>query len=160
VPTSIGTCSITAMIVYVLDHVPIGSTKWLHRSRLGFNRSGHPVWWALCDGRKVGLVALSLCTTAHPLRARFTNILRTSISELTMRLDPTGRTHRASTPARIGCAPTELFSCSGHVLTLLFLDNFRWEMAGSSLTTLSAMHSPTRPGLAQTLAAAGHLCCR
>jgi hypothetical protein len=41
-------------------------------------------------------VALSLCTTAHPLYTRFTNIFGTSISEATMRPNPTSRSSRCS----------------------------------------------------------------
>ena len=38
--------------------------------------------------RAWGWVALSLCTTAHPLHTRFANIFGTSVSEATMRPDP------------------------------------------------------------------------
>jgi hypothetical protein len=39
-------------------------------------------------GQELGSVSLSLCTTAHPLYTRFTNIFGASISEATMRPNP------------------------------------------------------------------------
>jgi hypothetical protein len=42
----------------------------------------------VCPGRAQGSVALSLCTTAHPLHTRFTEVFGASISETTMRANP------------------------------------------------------------------------
>ena len=41
-----------------------------------------------------GLVALSLCTAAHPLHTRFTNMFAASVSEATLRPNPRHETER------------------------------------------------------------------
>jgi hypothetical protein len=43
-----------------------------------------------------GSAALSLCTTAHPLHTRFTNIFDASVSEATMRLSPSAGRRRSA----------------------------------------------------------------
>ena len=45
------------------------------------------------SGRRSGAVALSLCTTAHPLHTRFAKRIGTSISEATMRPKPISYIH-------------------------------------------------------------------
>ena len=71
-----------------------------------------------------GSVALALCTTVHPLRTRFVNILGTSVSETTRRPNPGGTssttssfsaTRRSSSSASL--ASTGLHLGFGHIVS-------------------------------------------
>ena len=44
--------------------------------------------WELGAGHGEGSVALSLCTTAHPLHTRFAKTIGTAIAKVTMRPNP------------------------------------------------------------------------
>ena len=58
-----------------------------------------PVLWC-----HKGSVALSLCTTSHPLHTKLTSIFGACVSETTMRLDP--RRHRRDDPRGGARAPS------------------------------------------------------
>jgi hypothetical protein len=71
-------------------------------------------------------VALSLCTTAHPLHTRFTKRICTSISEATMRPNP-----RRGADAKIATAVCQAIARCGHLSVLQWAreSGYNWDEA-------------------------------